>query len=206
MYAIVKNVVTPPIDVGVQTRRAAQRFHGRGAHATIRAVQPTSASMCSACSLSAALHRLTRHARGLRAARVRPTPAAGVAPRRRARSSCRARWTSRSRTLVAALEHATRGARRRLDVLARHDRRLSGRRLEDAQGHGERRGGDGARRRTVPSRSAIINQGTAGGHDARRCTSSTSCSARTSVNLGSFKTGIARAAPAATSPSGARSI
>ena len=38
-----------------------------------------------------------------------------------------------------------------MDLLARHHRRLSGGGLEDAQGPGERRGGDGDRRRTLPS-------------------------------------------------------
>ena len=92
------------------------------------------------------------------------------------------------RKLAGADRARQRRARRRLHVLARHDRRLSRRDLEDPQGHGERRGGHRARRRTLPP-----DRDHQPGHRrrprCRNCTSTTSSSARSAVNLGSFKTG-----------------
>ena len=97
------------------------------------------------------------------------------------------------RTLAAALQHADRRARRRLDVLARHDRRLSGRRLENAEGHGERGGRHRARRRALsPGRRSSIRAPPAA--TRRTCTSPTSCSARSRSTSARSRPAFARAA------------
>ena len=98
------------------------------------------------------------------------------------------------RKLAGAIQNATEEHVGGLDVLARHGRRLSGGDLQDPEGHGERRRGDRARRRTFSSdrRSSIR---------ARPAVTSPDLHVydivlgTQSVNLGSFKTGYRARGP-----------
>ena len=87
-----------------------------------------------------------------------------------------------------------------MDVLERHDRRRSCRRLEDAQGDRERRGGDGVGDWAVPPIAIISRAGPAA--TIRHLHVSDIVLGATSVNIGAFKTGTAGTARGAALPTG----
>ena len=170
--------------VGVQRAIAPERLAAswRCAHATI----PPSLERPSASFGGQAASRVACAAAALLACVLLTACAAREAPRP---IVVQGAMDVEIRKLAGAIQNAHRRARQRLDVLARHDRRLSRRDLQDPQGHGERGGRHRDRRRALPS-DRDHQPGHRGRPRRRACTSTTSCSARHAVNLGSFKTGF----------------